>query len=306
MIKLGCATWSFSKPHYQPPYHEAIEIIGKMGFEGLEMIAFEEPDLDAYYTDQTIRELRNAYEAYGMELTEFAAYTPIIEGLSSLDKTENQKAIDVFKKSTDVAYKLGSRAMNLVSNWVKTVCPIDYPPCYYNPFVNGVNRATPKWKMEIQKDDYAAIWDNYVETLGKCLKYCEEAGMEFYMEGHANVIVGNADAMLRLFDRLPSPSFGVNFDTAWHLIQREYPSLALRKLGNRVKHFHMRDGDGLVDYSLPCGMGIIDWVDVFETLKDIGFDGYCSFEVGAYDDMPKYIGMAKTYIEDAMKQAGVR
>lgn len=302
-MKLGCATWSFSKPHYQPPYDEAIRKIHEMGFQGIEMIAFEEKDLYEYYTEENIKYLRELYESLGLELTEFAVYTPVIAGLASLDEDEKEKAFEIFKKATDVAEKLGSRAMNLVSNWPETKCPIDYPPSYFLPFVNGVNRATPKLYMEIPTYDYVELWKSYVGMLGRCLEYVEAAGMEFYMEGHANVIVGNTDAMLRLFDNLPSEGFGVNFDTAWHLIQREYLPMSLRKLGKRVKHLHMRDGDGMFNYNLPCGMGIIDWVELIKTLNDIGFDGYMSFEVGAYDDMEKYIRIAKEYIDRAIEEA---
>ena len=43
--------------------------------------------------------------------------------------------------------------------------------------------------------------------------------MRFALEGHANVIVGTTDAMLRAFDWIKSDAFGTNFDTAWQLMQ---------------------------------------------------------------------------------------
>ncbi len=308
-MKLGCGAWVYSSPHYQPPYDEAIRIIGEMGFDALELIAFEEKDLDEYYTPGTIKQLRELYESYGLTLSEFAVYTPVLEGLSNMDPAKREEGFEIFKKAVRVAKELGSEAMNLVSNWVQDVdCPMAYPPCYITPFVNGVGKSSPKLKMGIPDIDYNELWDVYMGMLKRCLDYCVENGMDFYIEGHSYVIVGNTDAMLRMYDNIPSEHLGINFDTAWHLLQREYLPMSIRKLGKRIKHFHMRDGDGMFSYSLPCGAGIIDWEGVMQALKDVGFDGTLSFEMGGYadtEDTRKYIMESKEYIERAMKLVGL-
>ena len=36
-MKLGCAAWCFT-PKYQAPYEKAIETIGRLGFDGVELI----------------------------------------------------------------------------------------------------------------------------------------------------------------------------------------------------------------------------------------------------------------------------
>lgn len=308
-MKLGCGTWAFSSPHYQPPYDDAIKIIGDMGFKALEMILFEDGDQYTYYTPEKIKELRASYESYGMTLSEFAIYTPIVGDLSHMDPERREKAFQKFVEGANIAKALGSEAVNLVSNWVQDVkCPIEYPPCYITPFVNGVGRSSPKWKMEIPAIDYNLLWDNYMEMLQRCLDYCKANGMKFYIEGHANVIVSGADAMLRMYDRIPDEDLGINFDTAWHMIQREYLPISIRKLGKRIKHFHMRDGDGMFSYSLPTGMGVLDWESIFCALKDVGFDGTLSFEIGGYadrEDTIKYISNAKKYIEEQLTLAGI-
>lgn len=308
-MRLGCAAWVYSSPHYQPPYDEAIRIIGEMGFGALELIAFEEKDLDEYYTPETIHELRELYESYGMILSEFAVYTPVVADLAHMDEERREKAFEIFKKATQIAKGLGSQAMNLVSNWVQDVkCPMAYPPCFLTPFVNGVGKASPKLKMEIPDIDYDKLWDNYMVMLKRCLDYCVENGMDFYIEGHSYVIVGSTDAMLRMYDRIDSSHLGINFDTAWHLVQREFLPMSIKKLGKKIRHFHMRDGDGMFSYSLPCGAGIIDWEGVLRALKDVGFEGTLSFEMGGYadtEDTKKYILESKEYIEKIMSQLDI-
>lgn len=308
-MRLGCGAWVYSSPHYQPPYEEAVRIIGEMGFGALELIAFEEKDLDEYYTPEVVKKLRELYESYGMILSEFAVYTPVVADLAHMDENRREKAFAIFKKAALIARELGSQAMNLVSNWVQDVkCPMDYPPCYITPFVNGVGKSSPKLKMEIPNIDYDVLWDNYMVMLKRCLDFCVENGMDFYIEGHAYVIVGSTDAMLRMYDNISSPRLGINFDTAWHLLQREYLPMSIKKLGKKIKHFHMRDGDGMFSYSLPCGAGIVDWDGVLQALKDTGFDGTLSFEMGGYadtEDTRKYIQESKEYIEKALERVGM-
>ena len=171
-MKLGCCSWSFSSPNYEPPYDKAIEVIGGMGFKGVELILFEEKDLVEYYTPSKIKELRNSYRSYGIELSEFAVFTKVLERLSSMDPLEREQAFDVFKKATLVAKELGSQAMNLVSNWPYGMkAPNNYPPAYIYPFGNGVNRFSPKLYMEIPDIDYAKLWDTYMETMKECLRF---------------------------------------------------------------------------------------------------------------------------------------
>ena len=302
-MKLGCASWILCENEYAPPYDKPIKLIGEMGFDGFEMIINEESDISDYFTPSTMRELKSQYHSYDLVLSEFAIHSPLIEGLVSLEAGKRARALDIFKRAVQVAGDMESRAVNVVSGWMDIKSPMGYMPAYIGPFANGVQKSTPKWHMEVPKVDYDRVWANYVESLRACLDIVVAAGMDFYIEAHANVMVGNTDAMLRLFDAIPSERFGVNFDTAWHAMQREYPALALRKLGKRVKHLHMRDCDGLADYARPPGMGVLDWVDIFATLEDIGFDGFCSFEIGAYQNMPEYVANAKRFIEEAMLKA---
>ena len=49
-MKLGCASWCFTAPHYQAPYEPAIRTVGELGFQAIEMIAHNEKDVKVYYT----------------------------------------------------------------------------------------------------------------------------------------------------------------------------------------------------------------------------------------------------------------
>ena len=304
-MKLGCAVGCFTYPHYNAPYENAIKKIGDMGFQGVELIVAQNEDLDDYYTAEKIRTLKNLYSSYGMELTEFVIYANLVTGLMERDKKSKQAAYDTFKRGVDTALALGTDKINIVSNWPNEMkAPIDYLPCYFHPSL--ASPLEPKLKMELPKGyDAVGAWENYMDSLRVLTQICQDAGAYFLLEGHANVEVGTTDAFLRAADGIDSPAFGTNFDTAWQLVQREYLPWSIYKLRDKIKHVHLRDGDGLLCYSLPPGMGIIDWNDVVRALKAVGYQGFLSFELTGYKEPERYISEAKSYMERILKEEDV-
>ena len=94
-----------------------------------------------------------------------------------------------------------------------------------------------------------------------------------------------------LFDAIPSPNFGLNFDPS-HLYWLGVDHLrAIREFGERIFHFHAKDtellpeklyengflGTGWFRYRTP-GYGAIDWREVIKALYDINYDYVISIE----------------------------
>jgi sugar phosphate isomerase/epimerase len=306
-MKLGCCTWNFTHPHYEAPYEDAVRTIGQLGFDGVEMIVFTQQDLDDYYTPSKIRELRSLIGSYDMEVSEFVLYAYCADGLESADAGRREQALEVFARAANVARELGAPIINIVSHWVEGLtAPIAYPPSYIHPIVPGVDRIEPTLRMTLPADvDWSLVWSNYVESLSACTQIAQEHDLTFTVEGHAHVIVSGTDAMLRLFDAVPSPSIGVNFDTAWHLVQREYLPMSIAKLGDRIRHVHVRDADGNTNYNLPPGRGIIDWHGVITALQGVGYDGFLSLEMGQYKEPERYAAEARQSLERVLDEVGV-
>jgi len=303
-MKIGCCCWNFTHPHYEAPYDDAIRTVGELGFEGVEMIVFTKRDLDEYYTPRKIDELRRLIASYNLEISEFVLYAYCADGMESLDRSKKEAALDTFSRAARVAAALGSGTINIVSHWVEGLrAPISYPPSYIHPYIPGVDRQEPKLRMTLPENiDWDAVWRNYIDSLRACTQIAADNGLIFTIEGHANVIVSGTDAMLRVFDSIPSPSIGVNFDTAWHLIQREYLPISIAKLGSRIKHVHVRDADGCTNYNLPPGQGITDWHGVLEALHGVGYDGFLSMEFGGYKEPARYAREAKEYLQRVLSE----
>jgi sugar phosphate isomerase/epimerase len=260
-MKVGCTVWAFAKQHYAAPYEEAIHAIGKLGFKALDLMIFSQQDMEEYWTTQQIKEIRELYTSYDLELTQLHVFDHVVNGLSSLDTTRKQGSLAAFNQCCKIGKELGAPQMQMVSHWIDGLKgPTAYPPHVTYVEVRNSPTFNPKLYLELPSDlDWEAVWDNYVDSIRQCNEIAKSYGMRFALEGHANVIVPGTDGLLRLLEQIAHENFGDNFDTAWHLIQREYLPLSVHKLKDKIFGIHARDGDALACYSLPPGQGVIDW-----------------------------------------------
>ena len=98
----------------------------------------------------------------------------------------------------------------------------------------------------------------------------------------------------RMFEAIPSPSFGLNFDPS-HFIWQQIDYLSpLTEFRDRLIHIHAKDAridqsaldfNGVLSYpnlwhtpKLP-GMGDVRWGAFFAALSDAGYDGHVAIEV---------------------------
>ena len=297
-MKIGAAVGCLTYPGYAPPYEDALRTIGRLGFDCAELIAYTSEDLVEYYTPGRIRELRGILDGEGLELSEFILYSHAVAGLSESSKAKRAEALDLFQRGLDVAEALGTDIVNTVSNWPSEVhAGIPYLPLNIHPYMPGFDRFNPKHHFDIPPHfDAEAQWERYMASLEAAVSLCEARRIRFALEGHANVICGSTDAMLRAFDRIPSPYFGTNFDVAWQFMQREYPPMSVYKLGRRIFHTHLRDTDGLMCYSYPIGQGVIDWNHFVRALKEVGYSGVLSLELAGLEQPEKHLANSLAYV----------
>ena len=305
-MRVGCTAWAFTYPGYGAPYEDAIRAVGELGFKGVELIVFSQEDMDHYYTPSKITELRRLYQSYGLTLSEFALYDNVVGDLASLKPDLKSKALENFTRGARMARELGTATINMVSQWPRGLKgPTAYPPSVIYTQVRGQDKFSPKLQLELPADfDWPAIWSNYVDSLRTCTGIAADHGLRLALEGHCHVIVSHTDTFLRLFDHLPHEALGTNFDTGWQFMQREYLPMSVYKLGRKIFHVHAKDSDGLLNYALPPGQGIIDWDILVEALHDVGFDGFLSFELGRYTDPRRWLKQACEYLEGIIAAHG--
>ena len=86
-------------------------------------------------------------------------------------------------------------------------------------------------------------------------------------------------------------------------IQREYPPLSIHKLVGRILHVHARDTDGALNYSLPPGMGVLDWPEIVRALRAINYNGFISIELGEHCREPeRFLQRSRQYLQTLLDE----
>ena len=300
--KVGCLSWCFHDLSPAADPEPAIDIIGEMGFDGVELIVTARRDLKDFWTDERIDRLNQKLQRNKLLVSQFVLFQPVVEDLSSTNPAAREQALNYFEEGCRIGKKLGAPMINIVAPWARELKgPTEYLPRYYeieNP------RPGQKYHIDISEGfDWDRVWDAYVETTKACLARAKVHGLKFSIEQHTHCLVPDAASFLRLWDQIRDNDLGYNLDVGWTLLQREYPPVAIHKVGKCLMNLHMRDIDGLMRQFPPIGQGVMDVQAIVATLKQIGFDGFASLEQDRHPGDPdmreicrRYLRMMREYI----------
>jgi len=297
--RIGCVSWNFHSlgPGAHP--EEAIDIIGSLGFEGVELIANSRMDVDEYWTDATIDRIKKQLERNHLVVNQYPFFQPVVEGLTSTKPDERKVSLDYFEKGCVIAKKLGAPMVNIVAPWARELSSTsEYLPRYF--MEDG--KPGDKFHIEIAPGyDFDKLWNVFVQTVKACLERAKAHGMRFSIENHTHTMMPVTDSFLRLWDSIRDPAFGFNLDCGWAMNQREYPPVAIHKANHHLMNLHARDIDARMREYVPIGDGVMDLKAIAEAVKAIGFKGFISLEQdGAANEMKdvcrRYISLMKEYL----------
>lgn len=130
--KIGSVSWNFHSlaPGVHP--EEAIDIIGSLGFDGIELIANSPKDVDEYWTDATIDRIKKQLEKNHLVVPQYPMFQPVVEGLTSTQADERKRSVDYFEAGCKIARKLGAPMVNIVAPWARELsASAEYLPRYF-------------------------------------------------------------------------------------------------------------------------------------------------------------------------------
>jgi len=142
----------------------------------------------------------------------------------------------------------------------------------------------------------------FEERFAPICRRAEEQGLRIALEPWPGSVLGHGpyrwtnlattpELWSRLFETVPSPALGLEYDPS-HLIWQGIDHLqAIRDYGERIHHIHAKDitidqetlkrvgvhGRGWWRFVIP-GLGQIDWPALFDTLKQAGYTGDVAVE----------------------------
>ena len=298
--KVGCTSWCFHSFAGGTNPEAAIDTIGRIGFDGIELILLARDDIKGYWTDAKIDQLNKQLKRNKLAVAQFVIFQPVVQGLTSLDKTTQEQNLDYFETGCKIGKKLGAPVVNIVAPWARELGQGQgYIPRYYE-----LRDPKPgqKYHINIAGDfDWDRVWQAYIDATKACLQRAKAQGMKMTIEHHTHTMVPDATTFLRLWDAIRDPALGYNMDTGWTLLQREYPPVAIHKVKRQLMNLHVRDIDGMMRRFVHVGEGVMDFKAIAETLNAVGFEGYLSIEQDKHPgDMAqtctRYLAMMKKYL----------
>ncbi len=304
MFKFGLLTaildgWSFE---------EAVDVAAGMGFECLEVACWpagkaerryagvSHIDAERVLTDDDYANYVTNYVAdRGMHISSLAYYPNVLDS----DKEKSANALAHLKALIKASSKLG---VNMVTT-----------------FIGKDQYKTVEENIELFK----AVWPPIIAL-------AEEHGVKIAIEncpmlfgkdqwpGGQNLMSTPA-IYRRLFELVPSPNFGLNFDPSHYVWQGMDYIKTLYDFKDRIFHVHFKDIKlyperlaecGVMAYPLDYmspkipGLGDVDWSAFVSALNDIRFNGDAVIEVedkafeSSREDILKSIRLSKHYLHN--------
>lgn len=289
-------------------YEEAVDIAAGLGFQCLEVACWPAGKAERRYAGVSHIDAERVLEddAYAKHVTDYIAGKGM--HISSLayypntmdpDAAKRTAAIDHLKALIRASARLG---VNMVSTFI------------------GRDQAKSE---EENLRLFQEIWPPII-------KLAEEQGVKVAIEncpmlfgedqwpGGQNLM--RSPALYRkLFDIIPSPNFGLNFDPSHYVWQQMDYVKTIYDFKDRIFHVHFKDIKlypeklaecGVMAYPLDYmspklpGLGDVDWAAFISALNDIRYSGDAVIEVedkafeDSREDILKSIALSKRYLDN--------
>jgi len=251
-FKYAFNTWTYgSFPVWVPAYplDEVVRRLARIGYDGIEIGCAAPHAWPAHLDPARRRELRALMEGEGLEpvsLLPAPGGGPGNNPASPLPE-ERQATIAHYKEVVDLAHDLGAEKVLYIAGWR----------------IFGTNQSQA-WDWSL-----AALREIADHAAGRGVTVCIEP-----TSADSN-LVDTADEALLLRQQTERPNVKVMFDTYHALYRNEPSSDYVHAMAPHLAHVHFADTD-----RLPPGEGAVDWTGVLQALKDVGFDGHLTMEIG--------------------------
>jgi len=117
-----------------------------------------------------------------------------------------------------------------------------------------------------------------VKSLREIGKFCSSLNIQVALEHLSGLAVGNSDdALAKILDTVGMSNIGVCLDTN-HVFPTDRLIPSVHALGRRLLTLHVSDYDGIEEKHWLPGLGVIDWLEFLNALREAGYQGAFIYE----------------------------
>lgn len=158
---------------------------------------------------------------------------------------------------------------------------------------------------------YEEMWDRLTKTVCELADYAAKNEVKLVVETltpYESNVFKSANDLVELFRRIDNPYLVGMCDVIPPYVQQESIMAYFDKLGNKMYHMHIIDGENGTDSHIMPGDGSIPLAELFKELKYIEYEGTATIElVSNYMNEPRLYGRrAVERVRKYMREAGYK
>lgn len=261
---------------------ETIGILGRIGYDGIEIQADVPHAYPLHFTQKDIEETKRLLEENDLAISNVNAFMHHADGDTyhpswiESEPSERARRIDYTLACIDLAHRLGAPHISTEPGG-----PLD-----------GISR------------EQGLYW--FHEGLKAVEHRAREQGIRVLIEPEPGLLIEKSSEFLELYRDLDPGVFGLNFDIGHFFCVGEDPLSLVGELKDCAGHFHLEDiASSREHHHLMLGMGAMDIPGVLAAIEATGFAGFVTVELYPYEKMAeKAAREAFSYIMDWKKSSG--
>ena len=249
-------------------FNDAAKKIGKLGYQGIEIMADVPHAWPAFMLEEQKQGIRDSLKSNNLAISNINSfmmhavndprqrywYPSWIEP----DKHYRQIRIDHTMRCLTMAKELGA-------------------PCITTE-PGGPVEAGASWNAGLKL---------FVEMLKPVIEHAEKEGVLLLIEPEPGLLIETADQFLEFMGHIKSPMVGCNFDIGHSYCVGDDPASTIPRLAKYIKHFHLEDiASTRVHHHLIPGDGAIDFKAAIEAIKATGYKEWVTIELYPYVEDP--------------------
>jgi len=256
-LKIGMFTFSYQRLSLEQAFKDA----SRFGYDGIEIWGGRPHAYPFDLKKKGVKEIKELSSRYNVPII---GYTPEMNmyPYNMMIGTEDMRreSVEYIKLSLDLAKEMGAGFI-LIS-------------------AGHAGYETPRREY----------WSRLIKNLKEIAIHAEKVGIDVALEPlthyESNVIVTGND-LVQALDEVDSPRMLGMCDIVPPFCNREPIMTYFTKLGDRMRHMHIIDGDGESDSHMMPGDGKMPLKQLFNEIKATSYNGYCTIEiVSAYINEP--------------------
>ncbi|MGZ5511040.1 MAG: sugar phosphate isomerase/epimerase family protein [Nitrososphaeraceae archaeon] len=248
----------------------AIREIAKIGYKGVEILCDIPHAYPPEFSEEQTKKIKNLISDLDIRISNLNAFT-----LYAIGDVYHPSWIEADNKLREIRVKHTIDCIYLAKK------------------LGAKNLSTePGGPISIQKTEVGShvLLKIFAEGLKKVKNIAEENNVKILVEPEPSLLIENSEQFLQLMKTICSDYIKLNFDIGHFYCVKEDPSETILKLIDYIEHFHLSDiAYNRVHYHLIPGIGSINFEQVFDTIKKIGYKGFVTVELYPYQDNPIYV-----------------